>query len=810
MIFNQLPKREIMTSISDLKKEAMDLTGEFFHFGHRPLPMAALTIILVICGLLLTPDWGSTYAQTALGEIEARPAPVARRICISGANAGHLCNQNGSCPGSLCVDRNIFNISVAVQFNATNAELTSIQNLISNGSSVLFDVTDGQAEIGEAFIYNNAFGTGTEADLRIYPTTNPMWWQANTGSWQVGGSIHVSMNNVSSAANPGESLAHEFVHLVFDARDEYESRPAGCIDPTGVASCPDDAAGVVSCLMDGGGLGGADHSELCWGQGNPANLTDLTGGNHDATNITEQSRCRSNRSCWNQITWSWPNTFLAPAGAPNNAANGAIVNPTHFVTVNTTMRIVLVLDQSGSMSLESPSRMNRLKVAAKDFIALAENGTELGIVSYSDDAEPATGMANVAIAALGANRTAWNNAIDGLTPTNWTNIGAGLQKAVDMINTAGGVTGNTFIVLMTDGINNRPSPQASADAFLQDRIDDLLALGIPVYVTCTGGDLGLASQCSEIAAGTNGFYVDSRDAARLPEAFVDFHERISHRDGLSSFASWMKLDSNKYRTNRPPNSFFVEEGSESATFTLLWDDTQQKVTMFVTDPSGKEYSSSPLQQGRFVRVTSPVPGEWKMSIDWPRKAPAHYVTRAYSRNQTHSLSAGVRYARVLPGEEIYIYAYPRSTGGSVTDTSKRILGAVICPDGSIDYIELDDLGKLLPGGGDDISNDGVFTGVYRNTKLKGPYQFLLYADIDKWWQSEDRERPDKTTRSPHFVREVRISATVGDPNDVVKNPEDHPHIIKWCMWLFYLVLILILLLIWCIIMRRRQKRSNNK
>ena len=124
---------------------------------------------------------------------------------MAGANAGNLCNEDADCPGSTCVDRNVFNISVAVHYDAPAGDITAIQNLISAGSAVLFDVTDGQAEIGEAFIHNNAFGT--DADLRIYPSTNSTWWQANTGSWKVGGSMHVSINHVLAETAPGESLA---------------------------------------------------------------------------------------------------------------------------------------------------------------------------------------------------------------------------------------------------------------------------------------------------------------------------------------------------------------------------------------------------------------------------------------------------------------------------------------------------------------------------------------------------------------------------------------------------------------------------
>ncbi|MBU1172823.1 MAG: VWA domain-containing protein [Proteobacteria bacterium] len=745
------------------------------------------------------------YAQTTEGELEGRAAPLALRRCEGGANAGGLCNQDGDCPGSTCPDRNVFNISVAVQFNATAAELTTIQNMISDGSAWLFDVTDGQAEFGEAFIYNNAFGTGSDADLRIYPSTSPTWWGANTGNWQVGGSMSISIDNIPAVDRPGESLAHEFFHLAFDAKDEYEEVAVGCGAWVADANCPNAAAiaaGETPSLM-----GSRDHgprSELCWGQGNPANLTDVTGGNHDATNVTEQSRCRNNRSCWAQAIWAYPHTIMAPAGAPDPDANGATVDVTRFVMPNDTTRVVLVLDESGSMGLESPSRMARLKVAAKDFVALAEDNTELGIVSYSDDAEATSGRANIPIDSLSHNRAACNTAVDNLTPTNWTNIGDGLQKALAMITTAGGVTANTFIVLMTDGLNNRPSPQATADAHLQTAIGDLLTAGVPVYVTCTGGDIGLSSQCSEIATGTGGFYVDSEDPNRLPEAFIDFHERISRRDQITSFATW--ASGTKPGLVGQEKTIYVEEGTESATFVLQWHGANAKASMYMVDPNGTHHQSKDMPQGRFVRIASPVQGNWDMVIDWSGNMPAGYVTRGYSRNRIHSLGAGVRYAHVKPGEPIYIYAYPRSNGGSVTNPDKRIMGSVSRPDGSRDIIELNDMGHGLTGSGDDEAADGIYTGVYNLTNLKGPYQFLLRADVDQWGLSQDQERVDATRLSPRFIREVRVSVAVGDPGDIESSPDDGIVVkpspeFNWCFWVFWLVVLLILLVIWCIIRR---------
>jgi hypothetical protein len=84
----------------------------------------------------------------------------------------------------------------------------------------------------------------------------------------------------------------------------------------------------------------------------------------------------------------------------------------------------------------------------------------------------------------------------------------------------------------------------------------------------------------------------------------------------------------------------------------------------------------------------------------------------------------------------------------------------------MDTMELHDRGPDANGEGDDLPEDGIFTGVYKNTKLKGPYRFHLRADIEKWSQSTDRSRYDSDLMSPHFVREARVSAAVGEPGDI--------------------------------------------
>jgi Mg-chelatase subunit ChlD len=613
-------------------------------------------------------------------------------------------------------------------------------------------------------IHNNAFGPG---DVEIFPASNDTWWGTGSGMWKVGGSSAVSINYVLSASAPGESLAHELTHLIFDARDEYEERAPGCGSVLDVASCPDLAAiDQDACIMDQGGVGSeGEHSEYCWGHGDPSDLMSIASGNHDATGVTEQSSCRAGRSCWDQVVWAFPNTILKPAAAPDPEANGAVVNPTTFVETRNNERIVLVLDESGSMALESPTRMERLKVAAKDFVNLAESGTELGVVSFSNDALAASGRAHVNIAPLGANRSAWLNPIDAMAPFASTNIGAGLEAAKIMIDAAGGVTANTFIVLMTDGLNNMPSAGAAAD--LTAKISALLAAGIPVFVTCTGGDLGLQSQCAEIAAGTGGLYVDSANPSALQASFVHLKETAGRRQRIASQSGNLK----DFRSR----SVYVEKGSVSATFTLVWESASTQAYVTVIDPNGVSLQTLAMPQGRYLRVKNPKEGTWQVRLTDIAGSSSPYTLQAFSLNADQALTVRLRKASVRPGEPIYVYGMPRSYGGPISHPTQAISAQVRLPDGSLDYIQLTDRGRAGGSKVDDMADDGVFTGVYTKTSQKGAYTFVATLNASSWFQSGDipAERRVAGLLSPRLVREGLVSGAVADPNDVEKSPEDN-------------------------------------
>jgi len=89
--------------------------------------------------------------------------------------------------------------------------------------------------------------------------------------------------------------------------------------------------------------------------------------------------------------------------------------------------VILAIDVSGSMWADdvAPNRMEATKDAVKQFVKKQPKGVKIGIVSFSDF--------GILSAAPTQDKKAVNKAVDRLTPQRGTNIGGGLQAALDAI-----------------------------------------------------------------------------------------------------------------------------------------------------------------------------------------------------------------------------------------------------------------------------------------------------------------------------------------------------------------------------------------
>jgi hypothetical protein len=248
-------------------------------------------------------------------------------------------------------------------------------------------------------------------------------------------------------------------------------------------------------------------------------------------------------------------------------------------------------------------------------------------------------------------------------------------------------------------------------------------------------------------------------------------------------------------------TFFIEEGSQSASFVLQWIHPEARANMIVRDPTGTTYQTQDMPQGRFLQVAHPVPGDWEILIDAGGIA-SPFVVRAYARNPSNHVSVGVRYPSIIPNGDIFVYAYPTNMGLAVT-SDQPILATVIHPDGSTDSMELYDRGCGPSGTGDDVPGDGVFTGMYGATGLTGAYQFLVKTAVDGWVVSTDAHEYQNQGPSTRVTREAQLSTAVNDPNVVETTPEDDERVgagEQWCerylCFILAAILLLLLLNLW--------------
>jgi hypothetical protein len=499
-------------------------------------------------------------------------------------------------------------------------------------------------------------------------------------------------------------------------------------------------------------------SDLCWS------------GNHDSVQHTEQDQCRSGNDCWTQFGIEWPTVIQVPAGAP---APGPATAPAAvgFLTPSVLDRFVAVIDRSDSMDLETPRRIDVAVTAVKDFIDLLSNGTDFGLASYAsadgspdpagvDSTKDFPSEAGLRALSAAADRTAAKNAVDGLSTRTggFTRIGAGLLEAQDMLMEAGGaVTLNTSVLLLTDGINNRPSGSAQAD--LDAALATLAGDNIPVFVTCIGAGRD-SVQCSDIADQTAGRFVDSVETDSLYDAFVEF---AAEAEGKEISCSQIGVPIAQDELSAPVPAL-VEDGATEARFVATWTKASSDLDLRLFRPDSTQVPTSSKivgSQGESYLISNPQAGTWTMRVFGFSVTEAEkFSARSIVDHQELKAPAGLAKSNVQWPAGFHLSVNP-SMGLSITECSTSVL--VEKPDGTTDTFELRDDGL----GFDTDSHDGLYQAEYRDfTAGDGNYTFTITVRCDTEEASfHQHEDPGIgvfpiVPEIPTFERVIRFSGTI--------------------------------------------------
>ncbi len=397
-------------------------------------------------------------------------------------------------------------------------------------------------------------------------------------------------------------------------------------------------------------------------------------------------------------------SFMAPSDASCDIPYLRVPTNRPFVTVNTgtvnrlgrlPLNIVLVLDKSPSMGWTIPGsadiRWDRLKSSAQLFASVwdavgappppatvsseGHPDDRLGLVLFGGTAveSPLDGV-NF-FKQRGANAAPWSGPVaaalvDG-TFIGGTSIGAGTTNGKSRLDTVDVLTGDTAIVLFTDGEQNTPpciirdgetlSPTnkqypgqpagvtyldqctVAAAAISTNLLElsgttlarDVLPRG-PIY-TIGLGEGGMAASAvllDEISQETAGSAAFPNNGIALDTSFIDgLVNNLKGGTVTLLERSAGQLPSGNVAS--PPMTFALDPSLTRATFVLSWEGTSREVSLALNQPNGSQVTSAISSGGpnfRVVTVNLPAngpPGDWTAVVRNQSQGAVNYQVSAY-------------------------------------------------------------------------------------------------------------------------------------------------------------------------------------
>ncbi len=198
---------------------------------------------------------------------------------------------------------------------------------------------------------------------------------------------------------------------------------------------------------------------------------------------------------------------------------------TDLDSYNNRYKIVFVLDSSGSMVASDPKNLRN--EAVNQFVyLLAEEGNAVGAVTFSHEA-----VKKMDITPLRTQNDK-EKAVKSMIvekPESVTNIGGGLEMAVDMLNSYHDQKLPSVIILLSDGNTEHPDKEVEkqyleqkAEAIQKAREND-----ITIHTVCLNyNNKADLSEMDQIAKATGGVFKDIRRADDLQEVFNAFYNLI--------------------------------------------------------------------------------------------------------------------------------------------------------------------------------------------------------------------------------------------------------------------------------------------
>jgi hypothetical protein len=366
---------------------------------------------------------------------------------------------------------------------------------------------------------------------------------------------------------------------------------------------------------------------------------------------------------------------------------------------------------------------------------LAGPGDRIGTTYFGSQVDSFSTANQQLVEASSANLTALIGDLPqhAVVPANRTAMGGGIQRAIEALETVDSVAiPQRHVIVFTDGMQNQNPMVVPGNSGLEIRNDGSFpqsnvtpsvpprvlssALGVRIHTVGVGAAPQFVTLLADIAQGTGGqTWITTAPDADLRQFFVEgvIASLQGNTPQLVDYRRGAVVGAGSER-------FQLERGLTRAVFTVSWRrGTKLDVRL---ERNGVDVSSGArVVAGPFYRlfvIERPASGTWTLRLSGRRGA--SYEAAAIV--DEHSVRSTVALGRpILVAGDPLSMRVKVQVGGRPLTRASRVVVTILKPGesaakGAPRVLRLDYRG------------DGVFAGVFRDTKAPGPYRLVVAVD----------------------------------------------------------------------------------
>ncbi len=423
---------------------------------------------------------------------------------------------------------------------------------------------------------------------------------------------------------------------------------------------------------------------------------------------------------------------------------------------NNRFNVVIATDASNSINYTDPGRLR--DDAVEQFIGLlADQGNTLGGVVFSTQVEEAADASEIVSADA---KKGYTDFFKGAGTYSYTNIGAALDRSVNMIQTQGKQGLPSVIVLLSDGNTEMPEEEQQTESLnlKADAIQKARDAGIKIYTIClNANNKADVTEMQQISQATGGSFAEVKNAEDLKAVFNQFYDLI-YGTATIQMIDDVFPDSGEIEASFSVPGIGVEEVN------IVINGASTGIQLY--KPDGTECGSDQMavnsaETFSMVKLKNVEPGDWKLVIQG-NPGNEIKVNMVYNTNLIINVT-GPSTGEAFLNEECTVTAQLKA-GDIIADKKEQYTGY----EGILEI--LDDEENVIDSKTMEITDAGFSTGYtfdkgvyYYRVRVKGNYlekESQIMGPLSVTSENTEEEKQKTAANTPPAPVENRVKNIV--------------------------------------------------